>query len=480
MSASGLIRGGAPMGCRPWERFQLSVEAWHAMARELVAKPGLAFVALWADAGHVHALFQGDAPVIASVAVEAGLYAALSPARPGAALFERAVADLWGHLAADAVDVRPWLDHGTWPTLRPLSDRPVPNRGATAGDASDWATPELPEMLEAAGQAVSFGPLPPGMAGPGMAGPGYWRMTLEGMAVRRLEARMGYAHRGVLGLMRGKSAAGAARVVARIDGAATVAHSTAFARAVEAAVGAEVPARGVALREVALAVERVAVRLHGLHAVVEAAGGTWPAVQVAREGLLAACGAAFGHRLMMEVVRPGGVGEVSAEGLAGLDAALAAVPGLRRRWGRGGALPIGEALRLGVGGVVGRASGRGDPMVDAPLLAAGDVAARMQLTAQAIRDDGAAARAGLAALPADPAAITLAHVDMEGLGVAEGPQGPVWHWVRLADGVVAASFAAAPGWLHVPAAERAAVGADVAAVPAIVASFGLGVAGMDL
>jgi len=488
MSAEMMIRAGEAVACRPVPRHLLTPDAWRAMSGALAAQPELGFVALWADPAQVHALFWCGGPLLASVPVEAGLYAALSAARPGAALFERMVADLWGHQAADARDLRPWLDHGTWPLLRPLAERPVPNTGA----------PDIPEMLPApedpssggaAHDVLGFGPLPPGLAGPA-----HWRAAVEGNRVRQLEARLGYGHRGVLGLMRGKSPAGAARLAARIDGAATVAHATAFARAVEAAQQTPVPPRALALRGVLLAIERVAVGLHDIHATAEACGLDRPALQQAREDVLAACGAALGHRLMMDLVRPGGVqAEPGAEALGMLDAALAAVPGAPaprsawwtgqrpERWPKLGGLPVADALALAPAGVVGRAAGRPDPAHPAAeVLAAGDLPARMRLRRAALASDVAAARAGLAAVPEGPVLVPLSHDAGEGLGWAEGPQGMVWHWVRLANGTLTASFAADPVWLHLPAFEAAATGASLDELPMVAASFGLHLAGMEL
>lgn len=471
-TASEIIRAGARADCRPWPRFELTPEAWRGMAAALPAEPGLAFIGLWAESGLVHALFHAGAPLIASVPVEAGLYAALSPARPGAALFERAAADLWGHQAANAVDVRPWLDHGAWPLLRPLSDRPAPN-----AVASDPAEPEAPEMLETQHQPLPLGPL-----SPGFASPSYWQAAIDGDTVRSLEARLGYAHRGVLGLMRGKSMAGAARIAARIDGAATVAHATAFARAVEAAADTAIPPRAAALRPAMLAIERVAVGLNTLHHVAQALDIGWPGLMLAREALLAACAGAFGHRLMMDAVRPGGVApDPGPEAVAALDAALAAVPALERRWPGLGKLPIATALRLQTAGIPGRAAGVPPPGApDAPVRSQGDLAARMRLTAEAIEYDLLLAREALATLPDGMACIIPTHASAEGLGLAEGPHGAVQHWVRLSGGIVAASFAVSPSWLHLPALEHAAAGAALDDLPAIVASFGIGVAGMDL
>lgn len=140
-----------------------------------------------------------------------------------------------------------------------------------------------------------------------------------------------------------------------------------------------------------------------------------------------------------------------------------------------------EALRLGLGGVAGRASGRMDPADPAgEVLPGGDLAGRMGLLERAIGADVAAARAGLAGLPGGEASVALPIGSGEGMGVAMGPLGAVWHWVRLGGGTVTAAFAADPGWLLVPALERAAQGVEAGVLAAVVASFGYGVGGMDL
>jgi Ni,Fe-hydrogenase III large subunit len=297
-----------------------------------------------------------------------------------------------------------------------------------------------------------------------------------------LEARLGWAHRGIQAGLRGQAPAAATRLAARIDGAASAAHAAAFARAVEAASGFEPPPAACALRTLMLALERIAVRLHDLHATADALGTPWHRVAGARERLLGACEAAFGHRLLFDAICPGGVAaEPGTAALAGLDRTLAAMPPLRRDWPATGTLPIEAALAFGVPGPAGRAAGRPDPAdPGAKLRSAGDLAARMALVAEAFEADCEAARTVLANVPAGPLCASLPLRDAEGLGVAEGPLGPVWHWMRLAGGHIEASFAAAPQWLLLPALERAAIGLGYDHLPAHLASFGFRPTGMDL
>ena len=285
MTVLDLIRGGTPEGCR----FELSPLAWRSMADALAQAPEVALVALWADTARVHALLLAGAPVIASVAVEAGLYAALSP-----------VATRCCVVRADGR--RPLGPPGGGCCGR--AGLAGPRHLAPAAAAVGAAGPECGAAGDAGDDGVGDGRAAVRPLGPGpVAAPGHWRVALKGGRVAGLEARFGYGHRGVLGLMRGKSASGAAAMAARIAGAATVAHATAFARAVEAALGVVPPPRGVALRTAMLAIERAAVALHDVHAVLAGLGRSWPAGLVLRETLLEACRIAFGHRLMMDAVR---------------------------------------------------------------------------------------------------------------------------------------------------------------------------------
>jgi Ni,Fe-hydrogenase III large subunit len=497
-SASALIREGQAAPCRPWPRYVLTLPAWDAMRAALAEEPGLVFQGLWADTAQVHALFLAPEPLIASVPVERGLYGALSPWRPGAALFERMVLDLWGHRAADALDPRPWLDHGRWPLLRPMSTRPVPNA----------AQPEPWEPLPAEGAGLHQ--IPVGPIHGSITEPGQFRVTAEGEQVVRLEARLGYAHKGTLLLMRGKSPRVAARVAARLSGDSTVAHAVAFARAVEASLGMEAPPRAASLRGVAAELERVANHLGDLGAILGTAGSAMlaGALSVLREVVLRASGAAFGHRLMMDLVVPGGVvGDVAPEGtatlLAALDQVAAQVPGIARAYGRSasladrvtgtGTVPREAVAGFAPGGVVGRAAGRpfdarralpyppyDDLAFDVPVRHEGDVDARVRVRLAEVGESLGLLRALLGALPGGPLLVTLPSSGGEGLGWAEGCRGDVWHWVRLDGGTVATVFARDPSWLHWPVLEAAAAGALVEDVPLIRESVNASCSGVDL
>ena len=495
-----MVRAGFSTPCRPWPRHVLDPAAWRAMAAALAGAPETDLLAQWADTHLVHALLHdraGGAMLAVSVPVDAGFYPTLSQARPASAWFERAIRDLWGHHAEDGRDGRPWLDHGAWALHAPLSARPVAVSGQP--EPAEFVAPDATHQYQ-----IPLGPVLDGIAEPAQ-----FRLTVAGERVARLEARLGHAHKGTLALMRGKSPRVAARFAARLAGDATVAHAIAFARAAEAASGVAAPSRAVTLRAIMAEIERIASHLSDLAALAEAAGFVPALAPLAwlREHTYRAAGAAFGHRLMMDAVVPGGVvADIAPDGADAIRrlarAVLDGLPDLRRLFaapslaerldGRGLLAPA-LATSLAVGGPAGRASGWGLDLrrdleeppydmhrLDVPLTRAGDAAARVAARFTEIAQSAALLPDLLAALPTGPLTVQLPPVGGEGFGWAEGARGEVWHWMRLEGGQIMAAFARDPGWLLWPALEAACVGAALADVPLVVASFGATVSGVDL
>ena len=479
---------------RPWSRRVLSRADWAAMASARQPGPDLSLLALWADTAQVHALLLDNAsdfvlPV--AVSLEAGRYPALSPAWPIAAWFERLISDLWGHVADGGHDLRPWLDHGQWSGAQPLAARPDPASSPDGQEA--FPVSEAGELMQ-----VPLGPVQD-LIGEAR----HIRLTLRGGTVLRAESRLGYTHKGVVTLMWGKSPRAAARFAARLAGDATVAHSLAFARAAEAALDITPPPRAAVLRAAMAELERITGHLDAL--AVQAEGVGFPALHAEcglhRERLLRAIGAAFGHRLMMDCVVPGGLAiEITSDGcsgirtaLNGLDAGLAA---LRRRWdkllarldGLGTVAPAAVAA-WAAGGVVGRASGRAfdvrrfDTACPTPSPCterAGDVAARCRVRIGQIADSIRLVRALLDEVPGGAITAAVPAESGEGIGCAESVRGDVWHWLRLDHGQIAAAFPRDPGWALWPLAETAITGCRMEEVDVILHSFGLAASPVDL
>ena len=506
MSLAAAIRATPGIPCRPWPRHMLPPERWTALG----AEPALALLAMWGDTHAVHALLRDAAGMLAvSVTVADGRYPALSPQRPGAFLFERAIRDLWGHAAEGATDQRPWLDHGRWDITTPLAARPP----ARIGAAPPVSFLNSDDTLD----QVPTGPL----AG-GITAAGQFRLFTRGPTIARMEARLGYLHKGIPALMRGKSPRAASRFASRLAGDAPVAHSIAFARAAEAASDIAPPPRALALRAVMAELERIASHLADLDALAQAGSTPLAATpcQLHREAILRAADRGFGHRLMMDIVVPGGLSvdlapesqDILRTTVTALGRDLPAIARLcqdlaQRLQGIAVAPPAAVAA-LSPGGPAGRASGADSDLRRTPGYApyhdlnvspvrehAGDAAARMLVLLAELRDSARMLRTLLAELPTGEIVAALPQASGEGFGWAEGPRGDVWTWLRLDGGQISSVFLRDPGWLILPLMEAAmagpnlpgpnlsgpnSLGTDLSEWAVARASFGLSHAGMDL
>jgi Ni,Fe-hydrogenase III large subunit len=300
--------------------------------------------------------------------------------------------------------------------------------------------------------------------------------------------------------MRGKTPRAAARFAARLSADQTVAHATAFARATEAATVTAIPPRAEALRRLLAEQERLAGHLAQLAAVAAVAASPVAAVAVRRlqAVVLTANGDAFGHRLLMDAVVPGGVATDIAPGGAdairrALDIIEAALPTLvpLTRIGRGeGVITADIAGRFAADGPVAQAAGlivSDTPSAEDPALVrraawrvTGDVAARSAVRLDEIAECVRLVRLLLTPLPDGPISVPPPPATGEGLGVAEGPRGACWHWLRLDGGLIAAAFARDPAFAHWPLFAHAATGEAADRADLIEASVGLAVAGVDL
>lgn len=497
MRAAKVLESGVIAPCMPWPRTVLDAAGWLRLREALATDPSLDLLALWGEPGFVHAAFLDIAAPrlwLASTAVEGGRVPALSPVRPGAALFERALHDLWGITAEGAVDARPWLDHGRWPVRAPLSPRPLSHSPAA----------DPMEFLPVEGAGVHQIPVGPIHAG--IIEPGHFRFHVQGETIVRLEARLGWVHKGTLSLLQGKSPRVAARFAARLSGDSTVAHSLAFARAAEAAAGAEAPPRATALRAVMLELERLHNHLNDMGFIAnDAAFAPLHAeAGLLREALLRAQHQAFGHRLMMDRVVPGGVAlDLAPEGQAAIEAALAgAAAGLPRllrmyeshaslqdRVLATGIIPPALVASFAPGGVVGRAAGRAfdarmltGEMADCATQPGADVDARWRQRHEEALAAIARVRTLLAGLPPGPLTVSLGHGEArEGVALVEGFRGECLAWLSLDEGgLIRAAFLRDPSWLHWPLLEAAVIGNIVADFPLINKSFNASYSGVDL
>src|SRR5580658_8342629 len=247
---SDFLAMGEPMAQRPWPRFRLTREQWLELAMHLtIAEWPL--LGLWAEPAEVHAAFfeeTSGAMAVASLPCPDRRFPSLAGVRPGALRLERTAQDLFGLVAEGLPDPRPWLDHGQWALPRPLAD------GATLSLPQRPATEYA--FLPADGEGLHQVPVGPVHAG--IIEPGHFRFTANGETVVRLEARLGYVHKGIESLLAGATIEKAAQLAGRTSGDSTVAYALAFAHAVEAALNIAVPPRAYYLRALMAELERLA------------------------------------------------------------------------------------------------------------------------------------------------------------------------------------------------------------------------------
>ncbi len=496
-----IVANGRPVEAhRPWPRAVVGADAWRAAGTALAAGDGT-LLGLWGDDEAVHMAVRdlaGFCAVLTCVCPD-GSFPSIAAAHAPAIRLERAIRDLFGLTPLGLPDERPWLDHGRWESAPPS------RRIGAVGASANAPYPFLPAEGESLHQ------IPVGPVHAGIIEPGHFRFTASGETVVRLDERLGYVHKGVEGLMAGGDLARAARLAGRVSGDSTVAYALAFARAVEAALGVDVPARAVWLRALMAELERVANHFGDIGAICnDAAFAILHAhCAVLREKVLRFAGREFGHRLMMDTIAPGGV---AADLGADARLALAAlVLELRSRFATlvkvydhsaslldrtvgTGELKPDLAARFGAGGFVGRASGRtfdarADPGyapydllgVTVPTLDRGDVNARVWIRVHEVEASLTLIDRIVDGLPGGPLATSVTAGTGEGVALIEGFRGDVLAWVRLgADGRIARCHLRDPSWFQWPLLEAAIEGNIVADFPLVNKSFNCSYSGHDL
>jgi Ni,Fe-hydrogenase III large subunit len=475
--------------------------AWNFAASEL-AQGRLGLLGLWGEPSTVHmAVMDQTTSEIAIISLDCPdrLYPSVGLHHPPALRLERTVHDLFGLTAEGSPDTRPWLDHNNWGVRFPLGDR-----------IDALPQPSAYRFLPVEGDGthqIAVGPVHAGIIEPG-----HFRFTASGETVVRLEERLGYVHKGIEGLMRGASLARAVQLAGRVSGDSTVAYAFAFSRAAEAALQLAVPARAVWLRALLAELERLANHLGDIGAICNDASFALlhAHCSVLREGVLRASNGAFGHRLMRDVIVPGGVTrDLGDEGREIIRAMLDNIrqrfpvlvelydntASLQDRTVDTGVLTPALAKQYGAGGFIGRASGRsfdarrtpGYPPYDSlrfevPVLNEGDVNARIWIRVREVEQSLGLIDQILDGLPAGSLGTVARHrrEPREGMAIVEGFRGEVLVWLRLRDGLVERCHLRDPSWFQWPLLEAVIENNIVADFPLCNKSFNCSYSGHDL
>jgi Ni,Fe-hydrogenase III large subunit/Ni,Fe-hydrogenase III component G len=492
-----------------------ALPAWHATTRELrsVAEKVRAekgrLVALWASdertAFALHVAFGlRDGLLWLTVPLERAhpRYPGIADLFPAANRMQRAAYDLVGVHAEGGADHRKWLRHAAWPAGA------FPLRKDFAAPPPDGAPDHYPFVrVEGEGvHEIAVGPVHAGTIEPG-----HFRFSVVGETVLRLEERLGFKHKGIEKRFEELSPAEGARLAGRVSGDSTVAYAWAYAMALEAAAGARPPARALALRGIALEIERIANHLGDLGYLGNDVAFSFGFFQFWRlkEELLRASRECFGHRYLMDFVVPGGVARDAAdldrllELLTRIEAESSVLRGVyeehagaQDRFIMTGQVTPELAERHGLAGLAGRASGqehdlRADlrvPPYDAVEVAKaghirGDVAARVSVRFEELFESLRLVAELAAKMPAGETRVAVPDPapGSRGCGWVEGWRGEVFVALEAADGGrLHRVHAHDPSWQNWPLLERAVLGNIVPDFPLINKSFNLSYSGHDV
>ncbi|MCY0852718.1 NADH-quinone oxidoreductase subunit C [Cupriavidus sp. D39] len=488
--------------------------AWSAAART-VADTGGRLISVW---GVDRSAVGGTLAACAAYAVPEGLvWLELrlgDPAQgvpdlgrifPCAGRMQRAMADLSGINVQGSRDQRPWLDHSLWPQGSfPLQHgtQPLPATGRLPADYP---------FVRVDGDGVHEIAVGPVHAG--IIEPGHFRFSVVGEKVLRLEAHLGYTHKGIERRFTEFAPIEAYRLAGRISGDSTVAYAWAYCMALESATGSEIPARAAWLRAMMLERERVANHLGDLGALGNDAGLAFGLAQFSRlrEDWQRLSGEVFGHRLMMDAVVPGGVAidmtpsmlgrlHKQCDGIEREVRVLRIVydehAGLQDRFLNTGRVAPQLAAQLGLTGLAGRASAQEADLrcdhkwpaydcldVKMATHCNGDVAARVAMRFDETLESLRLVRAICSELPGGAICGDLRMLDKISIGAGwvEGWRGEVLVALEIGgDGRILRCHCHDPSWQNWPVLEHAVIGNIVPDFPLINKSFNLSYSGHDL
>ena len=431
-------------------------------------------------------------------------YPDLAAIFPAANRMQRAAYDLAG-IPSDSDDQRPWLWMASWPIDQ------FPLRRDFVAQTKWGPGQEEYAFVKVEGDGVHEIPVGPVHAG--IIEPGHFRFQVVGEKVLRLEERLAYAHKGIEKRFEALTPADGYRLAGRISGDSPVAYAWAYAQALEAIGDIAVPPRAAWLRALALERERIANHLGDLGYLGNDGGLAFGFAQFSRlrEDVLRTNRSAFGHRLLMDFIVPGGVAsDLEAEHAGPMRAECDRLErevrtlrdvyddhaGLQDRFRGCGHVAPALAAQLGLVGMAGRASGQAhDLRRDFPAApydvldvrkitgTGGDVAARVAVRFDETMESLRLVRAIIDKLPTG--GIEAPWIDIpafrSGLGYVEGWRGPVLIALDSGPaGTIRRCHPQDPSWSNWPVLEHAVIGNIVPDFPLINKSFNLTYSGHDL
>jgi Ni,Fe-hydrogenase III large subunit len=427
---------------------------------------------------------------------------------PGANRPERYVQEMFGMHFVSHPDQRRWMRHLAWEA----DQYPLRKDFPLAGNPQARTPPDCDyPFIPAEGEGLYEIPVGPVHAG--IIEPGHFRFQAMGEDILSLEERLGYVHKGIEKCAEGRDVSALIRLAARVSGDSTVAHAWAACQACESAADLTIPRRAQMIRAILAERERVANHLGDIGACCNDVGFSFAQVQFSRlrELWQRQNAAVFGHRLLMDVVIPGGVAQdISAEQiillrqsveemlleLQDLLPLLYEYPSLQDRLCTTGVLSLDMARKIGALGYVARGSGecwdlrRDAPyppydkvVVTVPRYSGGDCSSRLRVRGYEVLVSLDLLDEFITNLPAGEIGKPFPSIKKACSGVAfiEGWRGEILTYVHLdANGNVSRYFPRDPSWLNWPALEALISGVIVPDFPICNKSVNGSYSGHDL
>lgn len=418
---------------------------------------------------------------------------------PVANRLQRAIRELTRIPTKKATDKRSWLNHGHFPIG-------VLNEERRFKPAHTTVYP----FKRVSGDGVHEIPVGPVHAG--IIEPGHFRFSVVGERILKLEARLGYTHKGIHQLLKNQTLEHASKLIGRISGDSTVAYACAFAMACEHALNDKVNPKIMLYRAILLERERLANHIGDIGAIINDAG--LPSLQssfnLLKEILLRHNAYYTNHRYLMDCIAPLASATVlSTDNLKMMKAELTNFEnrlnelqqicdthyGLQDRLVNTGILTTETAKKLGIIGLASKASGidldirRLYPyypydtcVVTKSLISTADVAARVAIRFKESFESITLIRQFIEewysqhkknSKPENPLTKGL------GFGCVEGWRGPISVIVSINDHRINWCHFHDPSWQNWLAVEYAVLDNIVADFPLINKSFNLSYSGQD-
>jgi Ni,Fe-hydrogenase III large subunit/Ni,Fe-hydrogenase III component G len=344
-------------------------------------------------------------------------YYSVSDRFPAVEPFEREMRDMVGLAPAATVGSSApqrtvargsWLHDAFPPDLFPLRRTETAvglcQRAADVPDTAparpaDHEGPSAPQR-ESPGMTFPVGPIHAGIIESGQ-----FLFTTAGEVIEDLRLRLGFTHRGVERMFQSQvSLVDGWCLAEQVSGDTSFAHSLAYCRAAEVLTDTRVTPAAKILRALFLELERIHNHVADVGGLAEDVGMDQFAAEfsVIREEMLRLNKRLTGHRYLRAVNRVGGVQlaeplnpldvacvlEKRIQDFEGLAKSLIARSGFRQRTIQVGILSPDEALKLGVTGLVARASGIArDSRLEHPVGADRDAGHILRDTPRALGDD---------------------------------------------------------------------------------------------